>query len=187
MREVNLSNVQESTEFEKVIPGGYVCIIKSAVDVPEKEYLEITYDISEGKLKGYYSDPFFADMPYAHRFFRSYKVKALPFFKGFITAVEESNRGYKWNNDENTLVNKAVGLVIAEEEYNGSDGSIKKRLYVAKCTSADKIRKKDFTVPELKRLSGNTQQSQPAQQNQAVIGDISGFEEILTDDGVPFN
>ena len=36
------------------------------------------------------------------------------------------------------------------------------------------------------KQGGNTQQSQPAQQNQAVIGDISGFEEILTDDGVPF-
>ena len=186
MREVNLSNVQESTEFEKVIPGGYVCVIKTAADVPEKEYLELTYDIAEGSLKGHYADEFFSDKAYAHRFFRSYKESALPFFKGFVTAVEESNRGYKWSNDERTLVNKAVGLVIAEEEYKGSDGTVKTRLYVAKCTSVDKIRKKDFTVPELKRLSGNTQQSQPAQQNQAVIGDISSFEEILTDDGCPF-
>ena len=36
------------------------------------------------------------------------------------------------------------------------------------------------------KQGGNTQQSQPAQQNQAVIGDISSFEEILTDDGCPF-
>ena len=36
------------------------------------------------------------------------------------------------------------------------------------------------------KQGGNTQQSQPVQQNQAVIGDISDFEEILTDDGVPF-
>ena len=36
------------------------------------------------------------------------------------------------------------------------------------------------------KQGGNTQQSQPAQQNQAVIGDISDFEEILTDDGCPF-
>lgn len=58
MREVNLSNVQESTEFEKVIPGGYVCIIKTADDVSEKEYLELTYDIAEGSLKGHYADEF---------------------------------------------------------------------------------------------------------------------------------
>lgn len=36
------------------------------------------------------------------------------------------------------------------------------------------------------KQGGNTQQSQPVQQNQAVIGDISSFEEILTDDGCPF-
>lgn len=36
------------------------------------------------------------------------------------------------------------------------------------------------------KQGGNTQQSQPVQQNQAVIGDISDFEEILTDDGCPF-
>ena len=36
------------------------------------------------------------------------------------------------------------------------------------------------------KQGGSTQQSQPAQQNQAVIGDISSFEEILTDDGCPF-
>jgi single-strand DNA-binding protein len=36
------------------------------------------------------------------------------------------------------------------------------------------------------KQDGSTQQSQPAQNQAAIIGDLSDFEEVLSDDGVPF-
>ena len=83
-------------------------------------------------------------------FIKSYKEKAKPFFKAFKTAVEESNKGYIFNNDENTFKNKLIGLVLGEEEYVVND-IVKTRLYVASVHSADKIRKGNFQVPNIKK------------------------------------
>ena len=35
--------------------GGYVCVITKAEDVPEKQYLLVEFDISEGDFAGYCS------------------------------------------------------------------------------------------------------------------------------------
>ena len=158
MKNINLNNVQEAQDFERVKPGGYVCGITAVEDVPSKEYLRIEYDIAEGNLKNYYRNLYNSKGFWLGNFIRSYKDSALPFFKAFITAVEQSNMGYHWNNDEKTLTRKLIGLVLGEEEYKANDGSVKTRLYVARVTSAEKIRKGDFTVPPLKKLAGTTSQ-----------------------------
>lgn len=36
-------------------------------------------------------------------FRQGYEGKQLPFFKGMITCIEESNEGYEWNWDEKRL------------------------------------------------------------------------------------
>ena len=56
MKALDLTNVQANAggEFPRVTPGGYVIGIVSVQDVPEKEYLKISYDIAEGELKNYY-------------------------------------------------------------------------------------------------------------------------------------
>lgn len=90
-------------------------------------------------------------------FIRSYKEKALPFFKGFVTCVEKSNPGYRWNGDENGLHRKLIGLVLGEEEYERSEThEIKKRLIVTGVRCIDDIRNGNFTVPELKKLDRST-------------------------------
>ena len=115
MKILNLDNVNAAEEFDRLIPGGYVCGITAVEDVPEKEYLRIEYDIAEGKLKNYYRTLYNNKGFWGGSTIKSYKEKALPFFKGFITAVEQSNAGYKWDNDENKLIRKLVGFVLAEE------------------------------------------------------------------------
>ena len=50
------------------------------------------------------------------RSIRSYKTNALPFFKGFITAVEKTNPGYTWDWDEKKLIGKNVIAVFGEED-----------------------------------------------------------------------
>lgn len=151
MRDLNLSEVQEKQDFVKVTPGGYVCRIMSIDDVEDREYLKIEYDISEGIHKGHYQDLYNSKGFWGGSFIRSYKEKALPFFKAFITAVENSNNGYKFDNDESKLFGKVVGLVIGEEEYRKNDGSIGTRLYVDKTRSVEQVRK-GVEVPEVKRL-----------------------------------
>ena len=180
MRSINLDNVQEAQEFDKVTPGGYVCGITAVEDKPDKEYLRLEYDIAEGDFKNYYRNLYNSKGFWGANFIRSYKDKALPFFKAFITAVEKSNKGYKWDNDESKLKRKLVGLVLAEEEYLSKDGEKKTRLYVAKITNVDNIRKGEFEVPALKKLAGSSESSSP-------IDNLAGFEDASSnDDDVPF-
>lgn len=153
MRNVNWDTVNEATEFKRPGPGGYIVRIKAVEDVEEKEYLKIEYDIADGEFKGYYQDLYKSRGFWGGSFIRSYKEKALPFFKAFKTSVEVSNPGFVFKNDPLTLVGKFLGIVLGEEEYESNSGEIKKRLYVAQCRSGQTIRDGDFEVPELKRLA----------------------------------
>ncbi len=179
MKPINLNDVQEAEEFTQVKPCGYVCEITSVEDVPAKEYLRIEFDIAAGQLKGYYRNRYNSSGYWLGSLIRSYKTKALPFFKGFITAVEKSNQGYHWDNNEAGLVGKKVGLVIAEEEYEAKDGTIKIRNYVSSVHEIKKIMENDFKVPELKKLNSATAAPAPA----AVP---AGFEVVSSDMSVPF-
>lgn len=158
MREIaNFDEVKEITgDYEKLPAGGYICRITSAIDVPEKEYLEIEFDISEGKYAAWFGDAYPRTGFWGGRFIRSYKEKAVGFFKAFVTAVEQSNPGYKWNWNEKTLFNKQLGIVLGYEEYVSKTGAIKERLYVAQVRAADVIKKGEYKVPELKKLKENT-------------------------------
>lgn len=150
MKNLNLVNVQEAQEFKNLIAGGYVAKITVVEDKTDKEYLRVEYDIAEGEFKGYFGELFDRANFWGGNFIKSYKEKALPFFKGFITAVENSNKNYVFDNDETKLVGKLVGIVLGVEEYTGNDGSVKTRLYVSDVRSIDKIKKGDYKIPQKK-------------------------------------
>lgn len=186
MRPIDLSKVEEAKDFERVTPGGYVCGITNVKDVPESEYLLIEYDIAEGPLKNYYRQLNEAKGFWGGKFVKSYREKALPFFKGFITAVENSNNGYKWNYDETTLKRKLIGLVFGEEEYTKNDGTVGKRLYVSSVHSVDKIRSGDFTVPPLKKLASSSTASVVYPDFSATQTATAGGLVEIDDDEMPF-
>ena len=180
MRNVNWDNVSEATSLPGPEPGGYIIKIVRVEDVEEKEYLRIEYDFAEGDLKNYHKKMW----EQFHNFWggvfnRSYKEKALPFFKAFKTAVETSNPGFVFNNDPASLVGKYLGIVLAEEEYRSpSTGEIKRRLYVDQCRSGQAIRAGDYKVPDLKRLK----------KSEAEVASSAGaFMDLADDDGeLPF-
>lgn len=151
MKNVDWNNVQD--EIRSPVPGGYAAKITRVEDVEDKEYLKIEWEFVEGEFKGVNKETYtvFGFWPYA--FVRSYKDTALRFFKGFKTAVENSNPGFVFNNDPQSLVGKFVGVVLAEEEYVSKTGEVKTRLYVAEQRSGKAIREGDFKVPELKKLA----------------------------------
>ena len=162
MKKIDLENVQEFTKFKNPV-GGFICEIKTVEDVPEKEYLRIGYDIAEAlnneqkEFVGMYEKrKKERDFDYPTTVV-SYKENSLPFFKGFVTALENSNKGYEWDNDETKFVGKLIGFVIGEEEYEGKDKNgvpkVKVRTYVAERHSVDAIKEGDFDVPEFKKLT----------------------------------
>lgn len=178
MKNINWDGVQEASEYKRLPAGGYVVGILRVTDMPDKEYLSIEYDIAEGNFKNFYRQQAEAhpDWRWGGVLIRSYKPKAQPFFKQFLTCLKKSNDGFTFNNDERTLVRKKVGLVLAEEEYEKSDGSIGTRLYAAQVRSIDAIRGGDFEVPAKKLLDHVPQ----------AAGGSNDFAEITDADDLPF-
>lgn len=122
-------------EFETLPAGGYKCIIKKVVcekTETGKEYLKIGFDISEGKYADFYQRKFNNDTREDKKWSGIWTVfsegynpgTTNPKFKGLITSIENSNSEFKFNFDEKTLVNKKVGLVFREEDFEGQDGQI---------------------------------------------------------------
>ena len=153
MRQVaNWSDIEEKGSSTAAVlqPGGYVGKITAIEDNPDKMYLKISWDISEGEFKGNGASCMERNgfLPSAFTFIRSYKDSALGFFKGFISSVEQSNNGFVWDFDERKLVGKTIGCVIGEEEYRKQTGDIGTRLKVKRTLSADSIRAGKFKVPD---------------------------------------
>ncbi len=156
MRKINWDNVQESTGFSNPEPGGYIAQITAVKDVESKEYLLIEWEFASGKWKGEngktYARAGFWPTPY----FASYKEAALGFFKHFKKAVEESNRGYVFTEDNvQGLRCRYFGVVLGEEEYQKKDGTIGTRLKVVNSASIQDIQTGNFEVPMKKLLIGS--------------------------------
>lgn len=144
-------------DFERLPAGGYVVRITEVKDDPAKEYLSVVYDIAEGEKRGFYSDQWGQEHPFAHRFVMSYKETALGMFKGRLRAIDESNNtGFEamaaTGLQEQALVGKIVGVVIGYEEYISNQGEIRQRSYVRQVIPAARIRSGDYKIPEVKQL-----------------------------------
>lgn len=214
MKKLDLDNVQEFAKFKNPV-GGFICEIKTVEDVPDKEYLKVGYDIAEAvtsdqkEFVGMYAKRK-AERDYDYPVtIVSYKEKSLPFFKAFITAVTNSNKGFKWDDDENKLIGKRIGFVIGEEEYEGKDKNgapkVKVRTYVAEKHSVNTIKEGDFDVPAFQKLAitpvdrtinpfadngsvPDVKDNNPFEQEETyteVIGATGGFA-MVDDDECPF-
>ena len=150
MKKIDWDSVQETTGW-RLPPDGYVCKITKVTDVPEKEYLQLEYDIASGPYQGYFQDLMGLKGFWGGKFVKSYKEKARPFFKGMLTAFAGSNPNFSFDQDETYLEGKRIGLVLGEEEYLAKDGSVKTRLYVDACRNTAEIQAGNFIVPERKK------------------------------------
>lgn len=168
--------------FENPIPGGYIVEITRVEDVEEKEYLKIEWDFTEGIFKGYNEDTYQRAGFWPSTLFRSYKESALGFFKAFISAVEESNPRYKFD-DQNLrqLVGKKMGVVLGEESYTKSNGDPGTRLYVYQVRSVGAIAEGKYKIPPKKTANG---QSTGTPKSEPKSG--SGFYPVDDDGPLPF-
>lgn len=161
MKQIDMSNIQEAGEARRVPAGAYICTIRNVEDFPDREYLKVTYDITQGEYAGYYDETRanHPDWLWAGAYVKSYKAKALPMFKRFCSAISKSNGNFVFdgntvNADERTLIGKRLGIVFQEEEYFGNDGNKRTRLNVYKEFPVDKLNEQK--TPACKKLEEET-------------------------------
>lgn len=169
-------------ESRKIEPGCYICKIRGAreeVTDKGKKRMVIAFDIDEGEYAGYYQERFarFPSNTFPGVFRQYIEGKSLPFFKGMITAIEESNPGYSYEKsgfEPATLKGKKFCGVFGEEEYMSSfSNQIEVTCRCQVIRSIKAMEDGEITLPKLKKYSG------PA----PVTAD--SFAEI-TDDDCPF-
>ena len=122
-------------------------------------------------------------------------------FKGFVSAVEASNKGYTFDFDEQTLVGKVVGLVLGDEEFLNQKGQVRTRTYVNAVRSVEAIKNGDYKVPELKKLDASKVTTAATTTSSAPFVDpfadtpspapakteeTKTVDEFFTDDDLPF-
>lgn len=196
MKQLNgYANAQAYSEQERLPIGGYILKI---LDVKYQtndwgDIIQLSFDIAEGDQKDFYASNYKAQNGEDKKWKGVYRLRVpkddgseqdewtMRKFKTVITAFEESNNGYHWNWDEQTLKGKTIGALFnnKEYEYNGRHG------FFTNCHSlvvAEKIRSGKFTIPEdtLLKSGSSTTQTKP---------DADGFMNIPDgiDEELPFN
>lgn len=162
MRSLNWNDITASSDggFERLPAGPYVARITSMTDVPEREYVEVVFDIAEGPHAGYYSDDWGKSHPYAHHFFMSYKDSALGMLKGRLDAIAASNPGFDpfaaWDAGRvEIFTNRLVGINLQEEEYE-RDGEVRTRMNVCQVVDAQRVRDGKVKTRAKKTLNGKS-------------------------------
>ena len=104
-----------------------------------------------------------------------------PYFKGLITAIQESNIGYTWNWEEKTLINKLVGVVFRDEQYYNSKGELHSTVRPFYACSTAQI-KLGVATPKPRP----PRQQTPAQASMAAASAMGMMAEVVDDDELPF-
>lgn len=170
-------------DYETLKAGGYVCKILK-VKAEDKDYgtlLRIAFDIVEGEHKTFYNRQFEKkkesnpDAKWPGMYYQTIKESDLKYFKGFMSAIENSNPGFKWDWDEKKLVGKLFGGIFGEEEYLKNDGSVGTSVKCKQVRSVDKIRSGDFKVPDKKCLGDAHEASNGGFQQVGDLDDLLPF------------
>ncbi len=173
----NYEKVSAVSERPQLKAGAYICVIKKAkvVSYPKKdnsgmfEKFEIAIDIADGEFKGFFEENFNSQNVEDKKWKGVLRNLYVPLddgseqdnytmakFKAAMEAIEESNKGFKWEWDENKLSGKKVGVIFRDEEYsfNGYSGWSAKPF---KLISVDAVKDGKFKMPAalpLKKDSG---------------------------------
>ena len=132
----------DGSSFNALPVGGHICRIVGAREAKSRngnDMIEIAFDIAEnGPDDGRFKERFDnlrkskpdAKWPNDGTFRTAILTKdgkTSGYFKGVITAVEESNPGYGFKDsgcNMDTMKGKLIGFNFGEEEWRKSDGSI---------------------------------------------------------------
>ena len=173
--------------------GGHICRIVGARATKSRngnDMIEVAFDISEGsEFDGKFKERFDyirkskADAKWPNGgMFRTGVLtadgKTSGYFKGLITAVEESNPGYSFKGsgcNEDTMKGKLIGFNFGEEDYKGNDGKIRTSIKPFYAVSVQTVRD-GIEPPKKKEYKPKPGESMVAQ----------GFTEVNEPDDLPF-
>ncbi|MDD7591379.1 MAG: DUF669 domain-containing protein [Bacilli bacterium] len=150
-------------DFKALPIGAYECKIINAVENHNEESgkttLKVMVDIASGEYKDYFKKRYDSNTAIDRKWdnnatkYLAFEGENTSFFKGFITTVENSNVGYKWNWDETTLRDKKIVGVFQYEQYKKQDGTKALKVRLTKFRSLDKL--KEIEVSDsIKMLDG---------------------------------
>lgn len=151
-------------DFRGLPIGAYECVIKDARlnhnEETGKNTLKISIDIASGEYKDYFLKVYETDTRIDRKWnnnavrYLAYEGDNVSYFKGFLTVIENSNTGYKWDWDETKLKGKKVCGVFQYEEYKKQDGTKGIKVRLNKFRSLDKL--KEIEVSDsIKMLDGS--------------------------------
>lgn len=150
-------------DFKTLPIGAYECKIINAVennnDQSGKTTLKVMVDIASGEFKDYFKKRYDNNTAIDRRWdnnatkYLAFEGENTSYFKGFITCVENSNVGYKWNWQESTLRDKKIVGVFQYEEYKKQDGTRGIKVRLTKFRSLDKLGKIEVS-DSVKMLDG---------------------------------
>lgn len=154
----------EYGDYETLELGGHEVVIRNAYEYTGQTgttSLRVEVDISGiDKQAGFYQKQY-DNNPSVDRKWPSSACKyislkedanCVALFKGFTTAVENSNSGYKWDFDEKSLIGKKLCGVFGLEEFEKQDGKIGTTVKLTQFRSLDKL--KEVKIPKVKLLNG---------------------------------
>lgn len=194
------TNAQAYSDSERLPVGGYILKILN-VEYQENQWGDViilSFDIAEGDQKDFFAGNYKSQSGEDKKWKGKYRLrvpkddgseqdeKAMRRFKTVIAKFEDSNQGYHWDWNEQTLKGKMVGGLFNNKEYelNGRHG------FYTNCHSlvtVEKIRTGKYEIPADTLLKSNNGQAS-AEPYTNPIGD--GFMNIpdgIEDEGLPFN
>lgn len=150
-------------DFRGLPIGAYECVIMDArVNHNEqsgKDTFKVSVDIASGEFKDYFRKMYENDTRIDRKWnnnavrYLAFTGDNVAYFKGFLTVVENSNQGYKWDWDETKLKGKKVCGVFQYEQYEKQDGTKGIKVRLTKFRSLDKL--KEIEVSDsIKMLDG---------------------------------
>ncbi len=178
-------------DFKPLPIGAYECTIVIARENKNEESGKTTFkvgvDIASGEYKDYFKKMYDNDSRIDKKWnnnavrYLAFEGENVAYFKGFLTCVENSNPGYKWNWDEKTLINKKICGVFQYEEYEKQDGTKSVKVRLSKFRSLDKI--KEIEVSDnVKLLNGSYMSIDDYNEKKEQNNPIQDFENSVSID-----
>lgn len=163
----NYDEVEINQDFTPISLGGHKGIIVGAIeytsDISGNTSLKVTVDTDKDDSQPNYFTEMYKndtreDKKYSNSAIKYVSLKdeenCVRMLKAFITAVENSNKGftYDWDKEVDQLKGKKVGIVFGLEEYENDKGETKTIAKLNQFRSLDKVL--DVKIPKVKKLDG---------------------------------
>ena len=195
----NYDEVEVNQEFTPINLGGHKGIIVGISEytstVSNNTSLKVVVDTDKDDSQpNYFTEQYKndtrEDKKYSNSAIKYVSLKddenCVRMLKAFITAVENSNKGftYDWNKEVDQLKGKKVGIVFGLEEYQNDKGETKTIAKLNQFRSLDKVL--DVKIPKVKKLDGSFVEYEDYKNATNKIANEVFDGNVTTDDTMPF-